>query len=177
MFNLLSEKRKKAVLSEYNKRRLIVGMFMLSIVVIISLILLSPSFVLSENKMSYANQSKEKALADVGKRSSPELTKYAEEIDQRIKALAPDSQFIFSQLIESVIINKKLPIHISGIVVEKGKPTKVIIVGMADSRDALVSFKTSLESLGTLENIELPVSNLASDKDISFTISSNLKNE
>lgn len=85
-----------------------------------------------------------------------------------------NDQLYWSRMFDK--LNEALP---EGISVTKiaNKNYKVLIAGLADTRDILVDMKSSLEQEPCFSNVNLPLSNLASKDNVDFQIEFDIKEE
>lgn len=78
----------------------------------------------------------------------------------------------FIEALARVMANDRSSIDITAITFERGETSNhITISGTADTRDELLSFKKVLESETFFSFVDLPVSNLAKNRDIDFSIS------
>ena len=54
---------------------------------------------------------------------------------------------------------------------EEGVLNTITLIGVADTRTALANFRDALENHPRYSNVELPISNLAKESNITFTLS------
>lgn len=85
------------------------------------------------------------------------------------------SPFVYSKIISQVINHKPYGITISSFNFSLTKPTatsslEVIVQGKASSRESLIKFKDNLQSDSLINTVDLPVSDLAKNKNISYSI-------
>jgi len=74
--------------------------------------------------------------------------------------------------LDAVLSKRSKTINISGIsyAVSDSKNAVLTIDGTSGTREALVSFVKNLQALGMFKTVDLPISNLAKDKDLTFSI-------
>ena len=94
----------------------------------------------------------------------------ANEISQRLTSL--DNQFIVSQLVSAVenIAKQKVILETISLSRVDGRINEVSINGEATSRSSLAEFRDQLEEHSFFDTAELPLSNLAKDKEVPFNI-------
>lgn len=180
MFNLLPDSLKAEIINEYKLRLFIVSLFFVVFVELSFIVLLFPSLVISY----YREKEVETRVAALEKSSG---VANANSIRPIIKSLNSDLAIIDKTLqyseaipiIDIVLFKKTNSIHITDIsYISLASSTATIVVqGVSVTRDALVNFKKSLEDSNSFINIDLPISNLAKDRDIKFsmTMVSNVK--
>jgi len=181
MANLLTDDLKKQNKKEYRFRFFTMVMFLSSIVLFFGLVLSIPSYIVSLTK------EKEKQSEIEDKRTKP----LAEEGDIKEDALATtkEAMIVFSQednfismtdLINTIIeISDNVGgIDFSGVSYvlgdEKQKESKILISGVSDTRDKLLSFTNALRSSDLFTSVELPVSNLKENINLSFSINATI---
>ena len=173
MFNLLPENLKKIVRSEYLFRFLVTATVCLIILELCFMVVLAPSWFL----VFY----KEKALENnIEEMKRLEGLKNVETFSSNIKLLNSqlhilDTRLDYSPLsstLETVLSNKRANIHLISFNYSVSGPatTTIAIAGISDTRESLVSFVKRLENSGKFIKVDLPVSNLAKEKDINFSV-------
>lgn len=180
MFNLLPDSLKWEIIKEYRLR--------LSIVVLIFVVFIELSFavfMLPSIVISYYKEKEVELRIDVLEKSFGESNTSL--IRSTIKSLNNDLNTIdktlqYSEtipLIDIILSKKTNNIHITDISYTSSgtSTTNILIQGVSLTRDSLVNFKKSLEGSEKFKTIDLPISNLAKDKDIKFsmTMISNIK--
>jgi|TARA_Y100000310_G_scaffold169509_1_gene169608 hypothetical protein len=135
---------------------------------------LIPSYFISESKESATREHSDIIKESVAKREQEVSSTVLLETKEKLKLLSFDEKNIsLKDLFERVLDNKLGGVGINGIFYKKsqfGKETEMLVTGEADSRESLLEFKKLLEREKQFRDVELPVSNLASDRDIKFSI-------
>lgn len=173
MINLIPPVSRKQVLKEYWLRVSSVMMCIAATVALITSLLLSPSYVLVTNRGSDFAESAAEALTKSEKYD--ELIAEVDKTNNQAVVLLRDIESIkYTELmsrIEELAGNK---IKISEIRFEgfdsKTNKSTVSIVGVASDRESLANYRTSLDNDRSFTNIVLPISNLAKDVDIQFSL-------
>ncbi len=171
MINLLPPNAKKDLRREYWFRVLSVWLFIWSIALFAGAIAMLPVQVListqtdvSEKETVSANE-KVTDYANLSKALVQSSLKAKQVLDQGL--VPPLSDYIsrFQNL-------AGLNIQINSINISRGKEgiNPVSINGIANNRQALASFRDSLLVLDEVSEVDLPISNLAKDKDIDFNL-------
>ena len=173
-YTLIPEQSAKFLKKEYRIRVLILLFLFLSLGVWIGIVSLFPSYIASVTQ-------EKKALAQAGAieqtTQSTTTTATMAQIGAANAAIstlqAGQDTLMLSSLVED-IAGRRVP----GIVItdfEIGRTgtttTDIVINGKAASRAALVAFKGNLVADSRFSKVDLPVSNLAADTNVSFTIS------
>lgn len=171
MINLIPTSAKKSVLVEYWLRVVTVWFLVWSVAFVLAVAILVPAYVLIDSQIN--------AYADSAKIASEKVASYesvskdlvrssqqAGTILEKIK-VTPLSKYLSN--FNSMQTNE---ITITEMIVsrdEKGV-TPISIVGTAKSRQALASFREQLLETTYITEVDLPISNLAKDRDIQFSI-------
>ena len=95
------------------------------------------------------------------------------ETQQKLEILSSEREQASLRTVFDTAINyKPSTIILTGLVYQKESEDKATftISGVADSREDLLVFSVNLERDVLFDDVELPVSNLAKDKDIKFTL-------
>lgn len=174
MINLLPPSAKKLVSREFQLRTVSVSMLVLASLISVLAILMIPTnfliFTLASNLSSHLDAAK--AAAE----SYGAMVQNVEETNALIAYLEADDRTEFSKLLQELDTAAGNSIYLTEFSFdEAGK--KVVISGLADTRSNLANFRTTLESKEKFTAVELPLSNLAKDTDISFTMTITLKPE
>lgn len=178
MINLIPPKAKKDLLVEYWARVVSVWLMLISGALLVGSILLIPVYVLIENHIS------------INKDQSSEVLLQVEEFDQLSESINySNKEAIFmvnesdlpvlSEVIETFKSLESNDIQIAAISVgrEGTGLRSVKISGIADDRLALSGYRDSLEAEEIVKDVDLPISNLAKDKDIFFNLTLSMNNE
>lgn len=178
MINLIPQVAKDKIISEYWVRVVSVWLFIISITSIVVLLLLLPVYVLVTSKVSAYSTSANEGAGKVAEyaASASALTQVNNQAQMLLES-GKAKQFselaaAISELEGSDITINEFNFHRSGIV-----PESVQMNGEATTRQALASFRDSLMLLPWVKDVNLPISNLAKDRDITFNISIVLKDE
>ena len=171
MANLIPPDAKKAIVTEYWFRVVVLWSVMTGVALIFVGVLQVPTFILlSEHTASfsnaYADAEEKKADYEAGEQE-------IESANQLAKLLAANAQGRpFSELIDILdeIAGSAIVIADMQFRRSEGALQNIEIRGVAADRRALADFSTNLESHPLFLSADLPFSNLAKDKDIAFSI-------
>lgn len=172
--NLLPASRGKANRAAYFFRLGTVGVLMLSLVVVLSAVLLTPTYLYLAQRVS-ANQARIAHL-DSALASSEE-----QEVNARLEQLAKDAGHLAelakrasaSNAIRAVLAVSRPGIVLSGFtftVGKEGEEHKMTVSGLSSSREALRRYDQALSDLPFVTSAELPISAYAAESNIPFTI-------
>lgn len=180
MRTLLPKNEIRHLKHEYYLRCGILLFFFLSAAVWVGIISLFPAYIFSAVEGANANNEVMKINSKLEADGSHQVTTEAQDANNVIHAVAStqDSLF-FSSLIEDIdarrvpgmIITSFSLSHADGSTGSAGSASAISISGMAATRDILVAFEQNLENDPRLAKVELPVSALAENTNINFTIS------
>jgi hypothetical protein len=172
MLNFLPQKNKNMVVAEYLLR---VAIFLLisaffSILVLVSLFMPSFFFVNYKND-TINNQLKVAELNNIGKGDDPIL--FIKNINMLVTALSnTDDGANYSEIIDKIVSLKNKDIMISSIKVSGDAMTnskKILISGVANTRDSLTSYEKEIKIDGFFDSVEFPVSDFIKSNDSDFS--------
>ena len=156
----------------YRLHALVAALFIFSVVGLIGIGSLSPSYI-----AAYTSERTERGAVDSMKRDKAARGEATIEEElradtARISALSGTLGAIrASALIERTIAARGTVRVTSISVAEIASTTATLVLqGVAPTRESLVSFKTRLEGLAAGTKADLPISELAKNKDISFSL-------
>lgn len=177
MRNLLSQKDKKILHSEYKLRVVITVLMFLFFTILAGGVELIPSYFISESKERSTKEHSDIIKESVAKREKDVSSTVLLETKDKLKLLLFDEKDVsLADLFEKILDNKPSRIKISGIFYyesQTGTKPEILIKGKADVREPLLEFKKLLNKEVKFTEVLLPVSNLASDRDIKFSIKIN----
>lgn len=175
MLNILPIQEKKKIITEYWLRLGVVAVFALTILILASLVLLTPSYLLAVSK--YNSVSAALALREAKQDSSAQekdIDAQVRDINKKINLflsepfgdrLSPPDTFL------KIIGMKSSAIKILGFFYDAtGRQERVVITGVAADRDGLAQFAETLKKDKTFANVDLPVSSYVKSNNIDFSI-------
>lgn len=171
MINLIPPDARTQVKREYWTRVISVWMMLAATAFVMITLLRVPVFVLVSSQLNAFADSYERAASeDLQFKESEELIVEANEIG-RLLSESNESRF-FSAIITKLDELSGEGITISSISIERTDDivSAVSVIGFAETRFSLASFKDRIEADPYFESAALPLSNLAKDKDIPFNI-------
>ena len=175
MTNLLPFEEKKAVRGIYTMRRFIVALSLVVTAIIVGAIFLLPSFFIIAVKEERLSAE----LAGMKKAGVPDTNKHIEqavtETNKTMDILKLSDGSALSEALLSVFSKSDSDISFTGFFYTKDasgtSPRKqVVIRGKATTRNALIAFVDRLKSERVFASVDLPVSDLAQAKDLTFSI-------
>ncbi len=176
MINLLPQKAKKRIIREYYTRAISVWFLIFSAVVAIVSFLFLPVYILVSSQVEAFSKSISEASEKVREYdfSSQALTKATKDA-QLIYEMEASQKITDLLSILSNFQNENLLVREYDFK-RNGKNIEVVrLSGLAKTRQALVDFSEKLKKLDFVEVVDLPVSNLAKDRDLEFSLNLKLK--
>ena len=172
MFKLLTEEERQKVASEYAMRRVILMLFAFSLVLIVGLIWLSPSYVRSNARQNEVLERTRIINNSPKGGDEAEIDAWLSKINKELELLSPALDVDRpSDFIDQILEQKIVGVRIIGFSWTKSKNKVALSVsGVATTRQALIAFEERINASGHFVDVVLPVSNLATDKDIDFQI-------
>ena len=177
MINLIPTTAKHSLIKEYWIRTATVWFFLWSAAVLLGIFILIPSYVLTHSQVSAYKDSAESATEKIAtfETVSKELTRagvWAGMIKENFSH--PNN----SQYIALFCSLERDGITISNISITwgDGGVEPIIVEGTADNRQALAAFRDRLVAQAVVSDVNLPLSNLAKDKDIPFEVTVTIDN-
>lgn len=171
MINLIPPHAKKSVLIEYWLRVLSSWFIVWSIALVVGIVILIPSYVLIADQVkvysSDAKAASEKIVDYKGvtkdlTQSSQQAVKLLGELKE---PLISDYLLLFKNLESKDVVISKITVQRT----DKGIGAAQI-TGEATDRQSLATFRDRLLSQSEIAGVDLPISNLAKDKDLKFTL-------
>ena len=171
MINLIPPIAKKRVLREYRLRVVSVWLILLSLALLVSSALVTPTLLLV-NSLASANdanlsevrqdQSANEEIADIIKKTNSVVLQVNQD-ESRIK---------FSELIYLLDSLSGDDVNLTQYTLSEteGKINEISLIGFAGTRAGLSDFRETLEQHEAFSDIKLPISNLAKDRDITFSM-------
>jgi hypothetical protein len=175
MFNLLPESLKRELISEYNLRKISIGLVFIFIIQLSSIIFIFPSWIISRTR--------EDGLAlQLEKINQINLSSDANAIKERIKSINNEINLLNTALeypklaliIDHVLTRKTSETRLNSFSFSVGKNNTLVLKGTSSTRESLVAFADSLRNGGFFKSVDLPVSNLAKSRNIDFSMTLNL---
>lgn len=178
MINLIPVKAKKDLLIEYWTRVVSAWLILWSFALFASAGIILPAYVLISEKVDVYSLSADQASQKVSEYKDVSLS--LTQASQQAKIVLDEGSLsVFSDYISllediqgnDVVLNE---IHINR---DEVLITPVSISGVANNRQSLASFRDRLLAEESIIDVDLPISNLAGDKDIVFNIMVTLDNK
>lgn len=175
MLNLLPIEEKKNVLLEYRLRLAVVSVFAVGSLVLASLILLAPSYVLSLSK--YSTEEKQLEILDKkygGVGQEKELGTQIRDINTKILLLQSGdttTRLSPSQAVMNIINIKGSAIKIYAFTYDAtAGQERIVLTGTANDRESLAAFVETLKKDPTFTSVTLPISSYVKSTNIDFSV-------
>lgn len=176
MINLIPAVARKRIIFEYWVRVVSAWLGILSGVFAIVAVLLIPIYTLVNSKIGVYEGPAAEARTAVSKfdLSSAPLVQASQRAALITNLRRQES---FSALIDNIqsLATTTVTIENYGLTRTKESVNPIKVTGVADNRQALASFREALRNEPNIKTVDLPISNLAQDKDIEFTLTITLQ--
>ena len=178
VINVLPQKEKKSLCLKYWIRFFTILLNLIALIVIISTVLLFPSYFLSLSKEKLAESELETFNKENIEFTTADIDKTIDTINSKLSMLdkgAPSYQ-VGDKVIDNILFNRTEGITFSQIFFNKQVTGSTLeIHGVAANRDALRNFKTKLDSNPNFVEVNLPISNFLEKTDLIFSVSIKMK--
>ncbi len=183
-YTLLPENEMKVLKREYRMRLFIFILFFISLAITIGIFSLAPAFILSYSEEKDALLRIETIREGRKNKEIDKIVKDLGLINEYIKKINSNTnKIVYSEIIPQIINDKNSDVYINSFqftdneTANSASSTILIIQGRANTRDALIRFKTKLEQNPIITKVELPVSDLAKSREINYSIRLSLSNK
>lgn len=173
MFNLLPPALKKEATREYQIRMLTVGAYLSTAAILAGCAMLVPPYVMGVMRLS--------SLTNAGGSAAPTDDIDAEAV---IAAVTSDAALLGalagatppSAIIRTAVANKTPAITLSTISIDSSSDgtATLMVQGIAKTRADLAAYDRAMRSLPMFAEVTLPISNLARNEDIAFTLTASV---
>lgn len=177
MINLIPTSAKRIVIKEYWTRVISVWFVVWSVALLVSGFILVPAFFLIYSQALVYEQSAEYASQKIASYES--VSEALVQSSQQAKIIIDSSNLepvsVYLSLFESLLGSD---IELSGLTVQRDEAgiAPVSLIGVATDRQSLADFRDRLLNDPKITEVDLPISNLAKDKDIYFNITVTINN-
>lgn len=177
MINLIPPHARKQVKFEYWVRVVSVWVLLIATALLIVGFLLVPSYVLIQSQLAASERQYQEAVA--GGASYAELEEEVAIANKNAaKLLSGGSTLLFTSILDELELVTDDTITLTSIDLKRTESNTVesmSVRGVADSRIDLVAYRDAIEAHNFFTSAELPIENLAKDKDVPFNITVVLK--
>lgn len=180
MMNLLPLEEKKKITREYHARLVVVATCLFGIVIVLGIIMLTPSYITLLLKKKTIVLALGTPILEERARAYDTLSAELEEANRKLSILEDSASA--PRIFENVIVPitaRRGGVLITGIVYEKNTAGAKIarVNGVAKNREDLRTFIKMLEEEAYFTRVETPVSNFVKDKDIEFSLEISVENQ
>jgi hypothetical protein len=178
MFNVLPEIFKKEIKTEYYLRQSIVACVFIIFLQISFLIFVFPSWLSSFYRQKEASAEIESQKSGIVSKNTDNILQTVNQTNQNLDTI--DSAFDYSTvlpIVKNIISDKTSAISLSEFTYDNSAATTTIpmsVSGIAKTREDLVAFVKKLQDSAEFSDVVSPISDLAKDKDIVFTVNLNV---
>jgi hypothetical protein len=173
MSNLLSKESKKKYIREYQARLFYYALLFLSVIILFSMVLLVPSFLISVEKEKNIKREHDVFFQKHNISESDSFEKIVIDLINKLSFFDLKEKITFSALIkENIILPDYKGIKINGINYEESaKGVKTLsISGKALNRESLQAFVLSLGNNPSFSSVSFPLEDFVKRNDIDFNI-------
>ncbi len=173
MFNLLPIDFKEAIKKEYRMRKLIVILFFLIALEATFIIFVLPTWLSSFYRERVITSQYEEMKGTLSNASTTSVNLDIKNINSKLGVISSSMEYPkLLPFIDVILKQKNSSITIDQFVYSFIDKTSadLTIRGVSSQRETLVSFVKRLEETGVFKKVNLPIGNLAKDRDISFTL-------
>lgn len=177
MINLIPQSAKKNIVTEYWVRVISAWLLLWAFALMCGAAILFPAYILVSSQVTVYEESAELASQKVSDYESASValvraSKQASEIVKQAEATSVSSYIdLFTQLQGTEILIDRINLTQDGVEI-----LPVNISGSASNRQSLASFRDRILEHPLITEVNLPISNLATDKDIQFSITVTMTN-
>ncbi len=179
MVNLIPPSAKKSVIIEYWVRVLTIWSIMATVVAVLIAVTFMPVYVLVDAKIDAYQESAEEASQKIAyfESVSDDLTNSTKQAQLLISSTNEISLSEVVELFDSLESNGIESSEINITKLPAGGIAPVTLSGYARDRQALSDFRDRLLAQEEIEVVDFPISNLAKNKDINFSITVTMSNQ
>jgi hypothetical protein len=175
MLNILPYEEKKKILTEYRMRLAIVGVFAVAALVLASLVLLIPSYMLAVSKYNFvADELARLEQKQSGAGQEKEVDTQIKEINKNINLFLGDKMATPStpsSVVIGIIAARDPAVKIQSILYDiKPDHERIVLSGKADDRDSLALFAETLKKDPSFSSVELPIGSYVKSANIDFSL-------
>lgn len=172
MSNLIPPDAKRAVVIEYWIRVVTVWFVLVGLALVVTALMKTPTFVLVESQLRAFSGEYEEAVDESNQFDEAQRAiTDANQLAELLKGGNDTTELSSIIAILDEIAGDAVTIQNFDLNMTDGMVTKISIDGTAATRQALAGFSENIEAHPLFSDAELPISNLAKDRDIGFSIS------
>ncbi len=178
MLTLLLPEEQKKIKREYTLRLVVVSLSLLALLFLLVSFLLLPSYFLSRTKQVSVGERevllKKSDVSETARKAKAELEISRDEMKLLSGGFQSASSTLFASEALRALISKEgagITIQTFSFIKKADAPQgKLVITGLSKTRADLVAFLQRIKKDSVFTTVDFPVSNLAKDTDINFTL-------
>jgi hypothetical protein len=182
MLALLLKKNRKEIRNEFRLRFLNIFLVILILIISVNFVFLVAFYFMIDEVGKFSVKELNNLSSEIDQELVFEINLLEDKISQDIKNFSQPNT-VYSQILESInehLVNENSATSSAVTInelslVEGSKNITAILNGRSQNRESLVDFVDSLRSDSNFENINLPISDLAKDSNLNFTIDFNVR--
>lgn len=181
MLNFLPQKNKEKIIEEYFLRLTVLFLSFTLVSVLVLILLFTPSFFFVKYKNDTIRAQLDLIMQSKDTKDNEDPIMFVKKVNALSGALSNGAfGYISSEIIDNLINLKNQDIRISSIVIsdENASNTKkVVLSGIAATRDSLTSYEKDIKTDGNFESVVFPVSSFIKSSNSDFTATLIYKNK
>lgn len=180
MFNLLSQNFKLEIKKEYMIRRLIMCLIFIFAIQISFIIFILPTWISSFYKERVISIESNRLNENLSDSSVESVVEKIVGINKKLAIINTSLKYPGITIFIDESLDKKIPgIYLDQFSVSLGAENQYnfVIGGVASTREGLVAYVENLKKSDLFSEVNLPISNLAKDKNIDFSIDIKIKKD
>jgi len=174
MANLLSLEYKRKIRRRAIYKLLIVYILGFTTVLILASVFLTPSYMLAESKRLTAEKNLELLKTSISAKQNEEFEKTLKETTQKLQVLDVPPTKKFYEVVGLLVDARTEGLSFNAINFRDASGNVGVynlqLSGFAPSRETLLQFRNNLKEVPIFSNVNLPISVLARDRDIDFSM-------
>ena len=175
MLNILPHDEKKKILTEYRLRLSVAAIFAVAALVLASLVLLAPSYMLAVSKYNFV--AGELARLEQKQRAAgqeKEVDTQIKEVNKKINLFLGDKKVARrtpSEVMQGVLSAKNSSVKVQSITYDiNTERERLVLSGMANDRDSLALFVETLKKDPAFTKVDMPIGSYVKSVNIDFSI-------
>jgi len=173
MFNLLPENLKSFIRSEYKMRRLVLALFFVILIELSLLIFLFPTWLESGARERAVVKQSDLASESLKNSDINPATSVIKDTNIKLSVLNTALNYPeLTPLVDKILDQKTSSISVTQITYNtvSTSTASITLSGVSKTRESLVAFVKKLQDTNSFKKVDLPISNLAKDKNIEFSL-------
>lgn len=146
---------------------------MSAVALTVAILLLIPSFILTEIRRQSAQSQLNNVTVGTTTDEKTDAEVTIERANKKLQQVASDQEFTPTDVVKVVVNTKPDAVSLRklGLNYGKGGQYNVNLIGVAATRDSLLSFRDQMRKNMQINNINLPISTLTTKKNTEFSLS------